>query len=181
MRYSVSMLYKKMDNIGETTMSKHLIMALILILFLIFSPTRSVLPQNDDAEIAFLDIVMTDSSIAIVDTAIRPGVLREYHWFKKEGILYVVFSAQGDTLWKGMLDNPLIRRYEYLDDQEQFRRMHEHVNRADFTIRIPHSDDVDHIRFYNVRFPLDNIQKTQSQRKLIRRISLRDLLKNRGL
>ena len=162
-------------------MPKYAVMALVLILSFIFGPTQTVLPQNDDAEIAFLDIVMTDSSITVVGATIRPGVLREYHWIEKEGILYVVFSAEEDTLWKGMLDDPLIRRYEYLDDQEQFRRIHERVDRAEFTIRIPYSDDVDHIRFYNVRFPLDNIRKTRLLRELIHHVHLKNILKSGGL
>jgi hypothetical protein len=156
-------------------MQKHILLVVILLPFILTGLSYSSPQQNDALEIAFLDIVMTPHSISVVNMTIRPGVLREYHWFKKEGILYVVFSADGDTLWKGMLDDPLIRRFEYLDNEEKLRMMSEQVERAEFTIRIPYSENTDHIRFYEVRFPLDQHPKSPLRRTLIKNINLKQL------
>lgn len=104
-------------------------------------PMNSAIAQRTKSDrIVFLRLKLKHDSVAVLRATVRPGTLKSPRAaLAGEGLAYDVVSSDGRVLWHGLIDNPLVRRYEYEDPAEAGRLKSGMIvsDEAEFTIRIP--------------------------------------------
>jgi len=141
----------------------------------LFCQTESISQDLSHNQITFLQIELENDSLKLINSNIVPGVLKKTRRHsEKSGILYEVRSSTEKILLTGMIDNPLLKRIEYVDDDGQLRSKYITLSKAIFTIRIPCLEKNHHILFYKVEQPLNNLKKGQANQHLIGSIKLHE-------
>jgi hypothetical protein len=126
----------------------------VLLAVLLSYPSNPVFAQKAKSEgILFLRLTLKNDSIALRQTVVRPGTLKSNRAsFEREGLAYDVVSPGGEVLWHGVIDDPLVRRYEYEDPAEPGKIKTTVISQrdAEFTIRIPVVEAMHSVRFSKV-------------------------------
>jgi len=119
------------------------------------------------AQIVFLHFKIKDDTIALVKSNTRPGVVKQRRGGETHGgIYYDVVSSSGQSLWHGVMDDPLVQRMEYGDPTNpgQLNIKYVKLKEAEFRLRMPFKPEAHRIEFYRVEPPID-----QNRRKILRR------------
>jgi hypothetical protein len=131
--------------------------------------TAATVP-SDAPHILFLHLMMTDSSVKLLDRSIEPGTLKQKRSQPSGGgIYYDVTSTSGELLWSGDFDDPLVKHLEYEDPEHsgEIRSKIVRTGEAEVTLRIPYIEGRSYIDFYRfassqsgepARRPIDRIQ-----------------------
>ncbi len=118
----------------------------------ILALTSLVSAQTPDAaQIVFLKIKMKNDTLTLVQSALRPGVLKQKRGGETRGeISYELRSASGKLLWRGAMANPLLQRFEYEDPANpgQLKIKSVKLSEAEFTLRVPFKPETHRIEFY---------------------------------
>ena len=107
-------------------------------------------------KILFLHLQMRNDSITILQSDVRPGILKHAQdTTTANGIEYQCRSSVGTLLFGGAIEDPSVRRYEYEDSTQPgtLRLKVVKLPSVVFTLRIPFSEDIHHIEFYRVCAP----------------------------
>jgi hypothetical protein len=147
--------------------AKHCGLAILLCTFLC-SVVGAFGQTNDSTKILFLHIKIKGQSVSLLDTVTRPGVLKRPGDPAPDALHYEVFSAAGETLWKGALEDPTARRFEYEDPpgSGKLKRKVVLVDETEFTVRIPVLSDAQRVEFYKLEQSSSSNQKSATRRTL---------------
>jgi hypothetical protein len=127
------------------------------------------------AQIAFLHLKMKNDTITLVKSAIRPGVVKQKRALESRGgIYYDVVSSSGQSLWAGVMEDPLLQRLEYADpaNSGQLKIKYVKLNEAEFTLRIPFKPEAHRIEFYRHNSPGADPSRQKASRQLFSSILL---------
>lgn len=103
---------------------------------------------NTGPGILFLHCRIQGQVVTVLRTAHAPGVVKPPAAATGE-IEYALLSAQGETLWRGVLDDPRVQRFDY-EDPPRSGRLRLKVIRheaAEFVVRVPARADARWIEF----------------------------------
>lgn len=118
-------------------------------------------------KILFLHLRMQDDTIKLVGSNVRSGVLKQARDLDKIGRMEYEFrSSAGLLLWKGIMDDPTIRRYEFEDPMKPGQLTVKQVRLKDveFTLRAPFKEEMHRVEFYRTTLArsssgmLDNVR-----------------------
>jgi hypothetical protein len=104
-------------------------------------------------KILFLRLRFHNNSITLVQSNVRPGVLKQSADFLKSGgIEYQCQTAAGQLLLSSLMNDPSIQRYEFEDPEHpRTLRMKEvKLTDVEFTLRIPFKEDIRRVEFFRV-------------------------------
>lgn len=127
------------------------------------------------AQIVFLKFKMTNDTLTLVQSALRPGVLKQKRGGETRGeISYEVRSSSGKLLWREAMEDPLLQRFEYEEPANpgQIKIKAVKLNEAEFTLRLPFKPEAHRIEFYRQNSPEAN----QGRLKASRRVTLGSML-----
>jgi hypothetical protein len=119
--------------------------------FLVLAGARAVEAQtNPPPQILFLHLMVTNQAVSLVDSNLRPGVLKPDLEADATGLFYELVSESGATLWKGSRADPLVRHLEYEDPANPGKLLHKSVqlDSVEITIRIPFHPSARRINFF---------------------------------
>ncbi len=126
-------------------------------------------------KILFLHLRMQDDTINLIGSNVRSGVLKRARNLEKiTGIEYEFRSSTGLLLWKGVLDDPSIRRYEFEDLMKpgQITTKEVRLKDVEFTLRVPFKKGMNHVEFYRSGFSKSSSGLRNNARKLIGAIEM---------
>ncbi len=134
----------------------------------ILAATNALPAQTPSAaQIIFLKFKMKNDTLTLMQSAIRPGVLKQSRGSKTHSeISYEVLSSSGKLLWRGGTEDPLLQRFEYEEpaNSGQIKIKYVKLNEAEFTLRMPFMPEARRIEFYRAKSPAD-----QDRWKILRR------------
>jgi hypothetical protein len=146
-----------------------------LLVFMLASTSSLPAQPPSAAQIVFLKFKMKNDTLALVQSAIRPGVLKQKRGGESRGeISYEVRSASGKLLWRGAIADPLLQRFEHEDPANPGRIKIKSVklNEAEFTLRVPFQPEAHRIEFYRQRVA----EAEQSRQKASRHVPLGSII-----
>jgi hypothetical protein len=112
----------------------------------------AVAQTNQQPSILFLHLVVTNQAISLVDSNLRPGVLKPGLEADSTGLFYELVSEAGATLWKGSMADPSVRHLEYEDPANpgKLQRKSVKLDKAEFTLRVPFHQSARRINFFKL-------------------------------
>jgi hypothetical protein len=150
-------------------------MGAALLVFILASTSSLPAQTPSAAQIVFLKFKMKNDTLTLVQSAIRPGVLKQKRGSATRGeISYEVLSASGKLLWRGAMADPLLQRFEYEDPAMPSRIKIKSVklSEAEFTLRVPFNPEAHHIDFYRQNSPEANQGRQKASRQSLGSILL---------
>jgi hypothetical protein len=124
----------------------------LLFLFLV-----SLLPAeaqtNTSPGILFLHLKVKNRMASLVETNLRPGVLKPAPEGDATALFCELVSEAGTPLWKGSIADPTVRHLEYEDPANPGQLLHKivQVDEAEFTLRVPALPEARRIDFFKLR------------------------------
>ena len=150
---------------------------LCLLVSLLLLPVVSASPADDeiaDSDIAFLQFRTDGEKISLVDSRVVPGSLKRARLPElNREITYEVGAKTSGIVFEGSLANPLVKRLEYEDPDNpgQLKSKTIELTEAEFTLRIPYREEIDHITFYRTE-PSDQAEGKSTVRTIISTVPL---------
>lgn len=109
------------------------------------TPARA---QSAD-RIGFVLVSVTDGSVTLIESAARPGRLKQTNRHPAPGKLSVeVLSGRGQVVWQGFVEDPLLGHVEYVDENGRLARTATPRQSATMMLRVPVSEGQHRLRFY---------------------------------
>ena len=107
---------------------------------------------NARPQILFLHLIVTNQAVSLVDSNLRPGVLKPGLEADSTGLFFELISEAGTALWKGSMADPSVRHLEYEDPANPDRLLHKSVqlDKAEFTLRVPFHEQARRINFFKL-------------------------------
>ena len=107
---------------------------------------------NQQPQILFLHLVVTNQAVSLVDSNLRPGVLKPGLEADSTSLFYELVSEAGATLWKGSMADPSVRHLEYEDPANpgKLQRKSVQLDKAEFTLRVPFHQAAQRINFFKL-------------------------------
>lgn len=88
--------------------------------------------------IGFVRLAVTDSSVAVLETATTPGRLKAPRGRPAaEAFTFDLVGGDGAVVWTAGFDDPLVERQEYVGDDGQLHTRFVRLARAEVTLRMP--------------------------------------------
>ena len=90
--------------------------------------------------IGFVELRFTEGGVEVVSAETVPGVLkrrRSQSAMPPPGHLAVEVEAGGQSVWSGDLEDPLVRRREFVNGAGELESRVERVDEATVTVRVP--------------------------------------------
>jgi hypothetical protein len=109
---------------------------------------------NDSPRILFLLLKFKNNSVSLVESSVQPGYLKPRPVEDiPDGIHFDLISADGQALWRGVIENPSRRVVEFEEPPRsgKLKRKIIPVTEAEFTVRVPARADVRRIEFYTLQ------------------------------
>lgn len=108
----------------------------LALLFIGCVPVRA--DTNSEPGILFLHCRIQGQAVTVLRTAHAPGVVKAPGVANGE-IEYALLSAQGETLWRGLMEDPRVQRFDYEDPPRSGRRRLKVIRHeaAEFVVRVP--------------------------------------------
>jgi hypothetical protein len=131
---------------------------------------------SETNQILFLHVKLKDGVVTLVDSKIRPGVLKPHRdGGPKKALRFSAEDSAGAELWSGSMEDPTVKRLETSDENTGELTVHPvDQAEAEFTVRMPAVAKMHHISFYrDEKIAAANAVKTQ--RKLLGKILATDL------
>jgi len=125
---------------------------------------------NTIPQIFFLHLRLTQKDITLVESSVRPGVVKFQPNPETKEIQFELVSASGKVLWTGATDDPRNRHVEFEDPPRsgRLKRKTAPLNEAEFMIRVPVVAGAQRIDFYTSVSPsAEGKPDKPSSRKLI--------------
>lgn len=98
--------------------------------------------------IGFVRMMVTENSVTLLETTVRPGRLKAERSQAKGELAFDVLASDERVMWTGTLDDPLVVRQEYVDEDGQLRVRVIEQEEAEVIIRIPVSEARHTIRLF---------------------------------
>jgi hypothetical protein len=111
----------------------------------------------------------------LLDTVVRPGVLKPQINAAPVGVQYELVSEAGALLWKGTMPDPNVLHLEYDDPPGSgvLKRKTVVLPEAEFTVRVPVLPQAKRLDFYRLEAPASGATGEKSiTRKLLGSLSL---------
>jgi hypothetical protein len=107
---------------------------------------------NSPPQILFLHLVITNQTVSLVDSNLRTGTLKPAPEADSTGLFYELVSPADDLIWKGSTADPTLRHLEFEDPAKpgELRRTTVHLDRAEFTLRVPFQPTARRINFFKL-------------------------------
>jgi hypothetical protein len=145
--------------------------ALAVIIFVLSGITGLGAEKTDDPGILFLTFHTDGKSVTLKESATVPGTLKQPRQSPGLNDLeYKALSSDLSVLFQGYINNPLVKRIEYADNQGQLKTKIIELPESDFTLRIIDHQDMKHIDFYRV-VDRSNTQSEKISREFIGRLT----------
>lgn len=147
---------------------------LLLLCFLFSFSFVSIASETN--QILFLHVKLKDGVLTLVDSKIRPGVLKPHRdGGPKKALRFSAEDSEGAELWSGSMEDPTVKRLEAGEENTGELTPHPiEQAEAEFTVRVPALAKMHHISFYrDEKIAAANAVKTQ--RKLLGKILATDL------
>ena len=145
----------------------------IIVVMILSCRTESISQYQPHNQIIFLQIEMENDTLKLINSNITQGILKNSRsQTKRPGLYYELKSSTEETLWSGTLDDPLIRRIEFVDDDGNLQSKSVTLLKATFTIRVPFTEKNNHILFYKIENTQSHLDKNQLDSRIIGRIEL---------
>jgi hypothetical protein len=107
---------------------------------------------NPPPQILFLHLVISNQIVSLVDSNLRPGVLKPAPEADSTGLFYEQVSESGATLWKGSTADPTVRHLEFEDPTKpgELQRKTVQLDKAEFMLRIPFHPTARRLNFFKL-------------------------------
>ncbi len=125
----------------------------MILAFLLLANARAAEAQtNTQPQILFLHLMLTNQVVSLVDSSLRPGMLKPGLEADSTGLFYELVSEAGATLWKGSMADPSVRLLEYEDPANpgKLQRKRVPLEKAEFTLRVPFHQVARRITFFKL-------------------------------
>ena len=130
---------------------------------------------NAAPQILFLRLRVTQADISLVDSSVRPGMVKAQPDPEAKEVQFELVSDAGEVLWQGAMDEPRTRHVEFEEPPRsgQLKRKTIRSNAAEFTVRVPALSQASSINFYSHPAPsADGPSRKPAARKLLGRVPL---------
>jgi hypothetical protein len=111
---------------------------------------------DEPEQILFQHFKLKDDVVTLVQSTVRPGVLKSPVTSEKNGELYLeLLGGNGSTLWSDVLDDPTVQRMEYEDPDHpgQLKTHWVQSTEAEFTVRVPFHKAAKQLRVQRLASP----------------------------
>ena len=128
----------------------------VLFLLLVHSPGSA---QQSKPGVLFLNFHVTggqnnETKIELTNFRVAEGELNEFRskpqYLTGSRLRCILSNAQGEILFETEVSDPLVRDYEYADENGNLRHSTITSETGDFSLRIPNSKDYKQIRFERI-------------------------------
>lgn len=112
--------------------------------------TETILSKYN--KIIFINLKFIEDKVSLNNFWIVEGKLKgpKAVIAQDDQIYYSVFTEGNDVIFNGSIQNPLFRRYEYVDDEGQLQNKVATQDSADILIRAPFHEGVNRVEFSKV-------------------------------
>ena len=127
--------------------------AILAFVFLLLAGGRTADAQtNPQPYILFLHLKVTRQAVSLVESNLRPGLLKPGLEADTTGLSYELVSEAGTALWKGSMADPNLRHLEYEDPANPGKLLRKSVqlDEAEFTLRVPFHQAARRINFFRL-------------------------------
>jgi hypothetical protein len=147
----------------------------VILAFLLLAGARAAEAQtNPQPHILFLHLKVTNQAVSLVDSNLRPGVLKPGREADSTGLFYELVSEAGTTIWKGSMADPNLRHLEYEDPANpgKLQRKRVQLDEAEFTLRVPFHQAARRINFFKLASSAAGAASQKSSRTSLGSITL---------
>jgi hypothetical protein len=129
---------------------------------------------NKQPQILFLHLVVTNQAVSLVDSNLRPGVLKPGLEADSTGLFYELVSEAGATLWKGSMADPSVRHLEYEDPANpgKLQRKSVQLDKVEFTLRMPFHQAARRINFFKLASDAPGTARQEASRTSLGSVTL---------
>jgi hypothetical protein len=107
---------------------------------------------NPPPQILFLHLVISNQVVSLVDSNLRPGVLKPAPEADSTGLFYELVSEAGALLWNGSMADPGVRHLEFENPANpgELQRKTVQLDRPEFTLRVPFHPKARRVNFFKL-------------------------------
>ena len=138
----------------------------------------SVAPSFDQtpnrSRIQFLDLRMKDDTITLISACHCSGTVKASRSGLRRGPLeYEVLNSKGELLWRDSIEDPSMRKFEYVDSLEtgNLKDQQIRLDESEFALKFPWNPQARQVRFYR-RSTLASVTEQSAERTLLGSVDL---------
>ena len=113
---------------------------------------RAFAQTNPSPQILFLHLVITNQTVSLVDSNLRPGLLKPTPEADSTGLFYEQVSEAGAMLCKGSMADPSVHHLEFENPAKPggLQRKTVQLDKVEFTLRVPFHAAARRVNFFKL-------------------------------